>query len=210
MARARKAKTEPQEPQNVWHTVRQGVAVVLFAAAAACLLYGAWLAFLMHASKSMPATWVWRYLVCAVLAGALYTICVRIEPLPGRRKPRGKRWINVETPTTRQIWETAPGDFVESVLSAIGMMAMPVVMFITIGSFMAAEDFPDYIIALVVGAGAFSLEGAFIAWRGRSMFDPPGQVRKAVVEAKAEPASTRNIEIGDSVADAEESAGTSE
>jgi hypothetical protein len=103
MARARKAKTEPQEPQNVWHTVRQGVTVVLFAAAAACLLYGAWLAFLMHASKSMPATWVWRYLICAVLAAALYTICVRIEPLPGRRKPRGKRWINVETPTTRQI-----------------------------------------------------------------------------------------------------------
>jgi hypothetical protein len=80
-----------------------------------------------------------------------------------------------------------------------------VVMFITIGSFMAAEDFPDYIIALVVSVGAFSLEGAFIAWRGRSMFDPPGQVRKAVAEAKAE-----HIEIGDSVADAEETAGTSE
>jgi hypothetical protein len=90
------------------------------------------------------------------------------------------------------------------------MMAVPVVMFITIGSFIAAEDFPDYIIALVVGAGAFALEGVFIAWRGRSMFDPPGQVRKAVAEAKAEPTSTRDIEIGDSVADAGETAGTAE
>ena len=206
MARAAKAKTAPQEPQGTWHTVRQGVAVVLFAGAAACLLYGAWLAFLMHLSKTMPATSVWRYLVCAVLAAALFTVCVRIEPLPRRRKPRGKRWLNVETPTTRQIWETAPGDFVESVLSAIGIMAMPTVMFITIGYFVASEDFPDYVIALVVAVGAFSLEGAFIAWRGRNMFDPPGQVRRVEkAEPESKPATrTREIDVGSDVMDSDD------
>jgi hypothetical protein len=197
MARVPRAKAEPEAPKGAWHTGRQVVAAVLFAAAAACLLYGAWLGLMMHFTKSMPAWAIGRVLICAVLASALYTICVRIEPLPPHRKRRGNRWINVETPTLKQIWETGPGDFVEAIFMAIGMMTAPVLAFISFGYVMLSSDFPDFIIAVVIGGGAFALEGVFVNWRGRGMFDPPGQVRKAPVEAepKPKPEKTNDREI---------------
>lgn len=179
MATAGKATTDPQDAQEPWRNVRQAVAWVLFATAAAALLYGAWLALLMHFTKSMPGVAINRFFLCALAGAALYAVAVRVEPLPARRKRRGKRWLGVDTPTTRQIWETAPGDFLEGILCAIGMMAMPTVMFITVGLLVAWNDLPDYIVALGVAVGAFALQGVLVKWRGRRMFDPPGRVRKA-------------------------------
>lgn len=172
------------------------MAGLLFAGAAGLMLYGAWLALLMHLSKSMPAGWIWQFFGCAVLAAALYTVSARIEPLPARRKRRGKRSINVETPTQRQIWETAPGDFIESIFAAVGMMAAPAMMFIGFGAFVAFEDFPDFIVALAVCAGAFAIQGAFISWRGRNMFDPPGKAIKPKEEPKPAKGNDDPIELG--------------
>jgi hypothetical protein len=185
MARAAKSKTEPQEPQSAWHVARQVIAGLLFAIMVALMLYGAWLGLLMHFTKTMPVTSIWRFLGCAVLAAAIFTVCVRIEP-PRRRRRRGKRVINIEAPTQRQIWQTAPGDFVESIFAAIGMMATPAMLFIGFG-FVAARyrDLPDLMIATAVAGGAFALQGAFVSWRGRRMWDPPGQVRAAKPEPKA-------------------------
>ena len=203
MARVPKAKAQAETPKDVWHTVRQVLAAVLFAGAAACLLYGAWLGLRMYFSTTMPGWVVGLVLICAVVAAVLYTISVRIEPLPPRRKRRGNRWINVETPTVRQIWETAPGDFVEATLAAIGMMTAPALALITFGRVMLGEDFGAFIIALAIGGGAFALEGAIAKWRGRNMFDPPGQVRKARVEEepKAADAKGRELYVHDSGAD---------
>ena len=134
----------------------------------------------------MPATSIWRFFGCAVLAAAIFTVCVRIEPLPRRRRRRGKRAIDIEAPTQRQIWETAPGDFVEGIFAAIGIMATPATPFIGFG-FAAARyrDFPDLMIATAVAGGAFALQGAFVSWRGRRMWDPPGQLRAAKPELNA-------------------------
>jgi hypothetical protein len=203
-----RAKTEPEraaETHNVWHQVRQAIAVLLFAATAAVMLYGAWLALMMHFTKAIPAHAIGRYLVCAVLAAALFTLCARIEPLPVRRKRRGKRWINVETPTQRQIWETAPGDFIEAIFAAIGMMAAPAMVFIDFFFFVDFEDFAHLMIATAVVGGAFAIEGAFISWRGRNMFDPPGAVRapkQEPKESKAAEKSDDTIEIGSPGAEA--------
>jgi hypothetical protein len=125
---------------------------------------------------------------------------------PCRIRPRGKRRVNVETPTRQQIWQTAPGDFAESVLAAIGMMAVPAMLFIGFGAFVAFQDIPDMIIATGVCAGVFAIEGAFNKWRGRSMFDPPGQVRKAEQAEAEQKASTETsgIEIGSDATDADE------
>ena len=193
MARVPKAKAET--PKDVWHTLRQVIAAVLFAAAAAGLLYGVWLGLRMYFSTTMPGWAISHVLVCAVVAAALYTISVRIEPLPPRRRRRGNRGINVGTPTTRQIWETAPGDFVEATLAAIGMMTAPVLALITFGRVMLGEDFGAFIIALTICAGAFALEGVFVRWRGRNMFDPPGQVRKARVEEEPKVADAKGAEL---------------
>ena len=203
MARAARAKTQapPEQGKDAWHQARTIVAYLMFAAVAATMLYGAWLALYMHFSKSMPQYLVLRYFACAVLSAALYTICARVEPLPARRKKRGKRWINIETPTTRQIWETAPGDFVESILSAVGMMAAPAMLFIGLGSFIDFEDLPDLIVATTVCAGAFAIEGAFVSWRGRSMFDPPGQVRVKRPEATTPHKESDAVEIGGDAVD---------
>jgi len=77
----------------------------------------------------------------------------------------------------------------------------PVLAFITFGYVMLSSDFPDFIIAVVIGAGAFALEGAFVNWRGRGMFDPPGQVRKRPSEPEPEPkpgkADDREIYVHD-------------
>lgn len=187
------------------HQIRRAIAYTMFAGVVALGLCGGWLALLMHLKKSMPGPWIGQFMACAVLAAAIYTICVRIEPLPVRRKRRGKRWINVETPTLRQIWETAPGDFVESAFAAIGIMAAPTMMLIGLGSFVAHDDFLDLMIATAVCAGSFAIEGAFVSWRGRSMFDPPGQVRSP----KAEPSppagkdAAEGVEIGDASAGAD-------
>jgi hypothetical protein len=107
--------------------------------------------------------------------------------------------MNVETPTTRQIWETAPGDFVEAIFAAIGMMAVPAMLFIGFGSVVSYGEVPDLIIAVAIAGGAFAIEGAFVSWRGRGMFDPPGQVRKQRAEAEPAAANTtdRGIEIVD-------------
>jgi hypothetical protein len=111
-----------------------------------------------------------------------------------RRKRRGKRWINVETPTQRQIWETAPGDFVEGIFAAIGIMAAPAMLFIDFFFLFEFEDFVDLMLATAVCGGAFALEGAFIRWRGRNIFDPPGKPIPAKDE-QPKPASTKNDDI---------------
>lgn len=196
MARAGKTGTEAKAPQGAWSQARQAIVVLLFAASGALALYGAWLALLMHFTKAMPLASIGRFLGCAVLAAAIFTVCVRVEPLPARRKRRGRRWINVETPTSRHIWETAPGDFVESILALIGIMAAPAMMFIGLGTFADFEDLPDLMISTTVSAGAFALEAAFVKWRGRSMWDPPGQVRRPGTEPKAAAGRDDAPEIG--------------
>ena len=198
MARVPGAKTEAETTRDGWHTARKVAAGVLFAAAAACLLYGAWLGLRMHLSKTMPGWAFGHALICAMAAAALYTISVRIEPLPQRRKRRGKRWMNVEMPTLQQIWATAPGDFVEAIFAAIGMMAVPAMLFIGFGSVVSYGEVPDLVIAVAIGGGAFALQGAFVSWRGRRMFDPPGQVRNEVraARAEAEPAQPRRPGTG--------------
>lgn len=208
MARAARARTEPQQAEDIRHQIRRAIAYVMFAGVVGLGLYGAWLALLMHLSKTMPDRWIAQFAACAVLAAALYTICVRVEPLPARRKRRGKRWIDVETPTLRQIWQTAPGDFIEAIFAAIGIMAAPAMMFIGFGAFIAHDDFLDLMIVTAVCAGAFAIEGTFVSWRGRNMFDPPGQVRAA----KAEPSQAagkdddRSLEIGEPSGSADASA----
>lgn len=180
MAGNTKRKTEPPASPGAWHAIRRFVALVLFVVLAAVGLYGAWLGLLMYFTQTMPSALVWRFVGCAVLAAAIFTVCVRIEPPPPRRKRRGKRWINVETPTQRQIWETAPGDFAEGIFAALGVMATPAMLFIGFGAVARRpEDFPDLVIATAVAAGAFALQGVFVSWRGRRMWDPPGQVRTA-------------------------------
>jgi hypothetical protein len=150
----------------------------------------------------MPGWAFGHAFVCAVVAAALYTISVRIEPLPQRRKRRGKRWMNVEMPTLQQIWATAPGDFVEAIFAAIGMMAVPAMLFIGFGSVVFHGEVPDLIIAVVIGGGAFALQGAFVGLRGRRMFDPPGQVSNEVrnevraARAETEPAEPRRPGTG--------------
>ena len=179
MARAGPANRKPQvpaEPPSTMHQAREAVAVLMACGAAALLLYGAFLGIRMHLGKAMPAWAVWHFLACAVFASALFTVGTRIEPLPARRRRRGKRALNVDTPAQRQIWETAAGDFVEGTLAAIGMMGTAVMLFIDFFLLMGDPEFLDMLIALAVGVGAFLMQAAFRKWRGRSMFDPPGKV----------------------------------
>ena len=189
MARAGTANAKPQapaQPPGALHQLREVISVLMMCGVAALLLYGAFLGIRMNFGRAMPAWAVGYFFGCALVAAALFTIGSRIEPLPARRQRRGKRSLNVETPTQRQIWETAPGDFVEAFLSAIGMMgtgAMLVIdFFLVVGD---AGDLVGMFIALGVGVGGFALEGAFVKWRGRSMFDPPGKVRPPKEEKEA-------------------------
>jgi hypothetical protein len=46
------------------------------------------------------------------------------------------------------------------------------------------EGFLAFLVATGPCAGAFGLQGAFVAWRGRSMFDPPG-LRRAPKRVEA-------------------------
>jgi hypothetical protein len=180
------------------HQLREVVAVLLLCATAAVLLYGTFLGIRMHVSKAMPAWAIGHLVGCALGAAALFTIGSRIEPLPARRNRRGKRWINVETPTQRQIWETALGDFVESILTAIGIMGTLVMLVIDFFLVAGDGDFLDMFIALSVGVGGFALEGAFVKWRGRTMFDPPGKPLppKEEKEMKQAAADHSDVDVG--------------
>ena len=201
MARAGTAHVKPQASAQLpgaMHQLREVVAVLMACGAAALLLYGAVLGVRMHFSKTMPAWAVGYFFACALVSSALYTIGSRIEPLPARRKRRGKRWLNVETPTQRQIWETAPGDFIEGTLAGIGMMGVAVMLVIDFFFVVGDADFVDMFIALAIGGGAFGLEGAFVKWRGRNMFDPPGKPLppKEEKEPKQGAASDDYVDLG--------------
>jgi len=212
MARAGTANVKPKapvQPPGALHQAREVVAVLMACGAAALLLYGVFLGIRMHLGKAMPAWAVWHVLACAVFASVLFTIGMRIEPLPARHRRRGKRWLNVETPTQRQIWETAPGDFVEGTLAAIGMMGTAVMLFIDFFLLMGDPGFLDMMIALMVGVGAFALEGAFRKWRGRSMFDPPGRVLppKEEKQSKQPAADHSDVDVGSVSSDSDRSGG---
>lgn len=187
------------------HQLREVVGVLMACGAAALLLYGAFLGIRMHFSKTMPAWAVGYFFACALASSALFTIGSRIEPLPARRKRRGKRWLNVDTPTQREIWETAPGDFVEGTLAGIGMMGVAVMLVIDFFLVVGDADFVDMFVALMVGACAFGLEGAFVKWRGRNMFDPPGKPLppKEEKEPKHATAGDDSVDLGSSVSDSD-------